>query len=114
MKPQALFSEHYERRLVTTPAWMESFACLAGDCPEVCCQQWNVDVDPKHAESLRHIEDPELQELMDHVLRTVHIRRPGSHKADTIHRLQLLSQPDHHCPLLNEHGECRLQKKYGP
>ena len=106
--------QHYDRRLVTAPDWMENFACLAGDCPEVCCQQWNVDVDPGHAESLRHIEDPELQELMNRVLRSVHIRRPGSRHVDTIHRLQLLSQPDHHCPLLNQRGECRLQKKYGP
>ena len=105
--------QHYDKRLVTAPAWMERFRCLAGDCPEVCCQQWNVDVDPKHAESLRHIEDPELQKLMDRVLRTAHIRRPGSRHTDTIHRLQLLSQPNRRCPLLNERNECRLQKKYG-
>ena len=112
-KRTGITDQHYDRRIVTAPDWMEDFACLAGDCPEVCCQQWNVDVDPKHAESLRHIEDPELQELMNRVLRTVRIRRPGSRQADTIHRLQLLNQPDHHCPLLNERRECRLQKKYG-
>ena len=106
--------EHYDRRMVYAPEWMRRFACLAGDCPEVCCQQWNVDVDPAHAESLRHIDDPELQELMNSVLRTVRIRRPGSRQTDTIHRLQLLNRPDRRCPLLNERNECRLQKKYGP
>ena len=107
-------NEHYDRRTVWAPAWMKDFQCLAGDCPEVCCQQWNVDVDPAHAESLRHIPDPELQELMDRVLRSAVIRRPGSRKADRIHRLQLLSQPDRRCPLLNERNECRLHKKFGP
>lgn len=106
--------EHYDRRMVYAPEWMRRFACLAGDCPEVCCQQWNVDVDPAHAESLRHIDDPELQELMNSVLRTARIRRPGSRQTDTIHRLQLLNRPDRRCPLLNERNECRLQKKYGP
>ncbi len=106
--------QHYDRRTVTAPDWMRDFACLAGDCPEVCCQQWNVDVDPAHAESLRHIGDPELQELMNRVLRTARIRRPGSRQTDTIHRLQLLSQPDRRCPLLNERNECRLHKKFGP
>lgn len=106
--------EHYDRRMVFAPDWMRKFACLAGDCPEVCCQQWNVDVDPSHAESLRHIGDPELQALMDGILRSVRIRRPGSRQAETVHRLQLLSRPDKHCPLLNERNECRLHKKYGP
>ena len=106
--------EHYDRRMVYAPEWMRKFACLAGDCPDVCCQQWNVDVDPAHAESLHHIEDPELQKLMDSILRSVRIRRPGSRQAETIHRLQLLNQPDKRCPLLNERNECRLHKKYGP
>ena len=106
--------EHYDRRMVYAPEWMRKFACLAGDCPEVCCQQWNVDVDPAHAESLRHIGDPELQPLMDSILRSVRIRRPGSRQTDTIHRLQLLNQPGRRCPLLNERNECRLHKKYGP
>ena len=106
--------EHYDRRLVYAPEWMKDFACLAGDCPEVCCQQWNVDVDPAHAESLRHIDDPELQELMNSVLRSVRLRRPGSRHAETVHRLQLLNRPDRRCPLLNERNECRLHKKYGP
>ena len=56
--------EHYDRRMVYAPEWMRKFACLAGDCPDVCCQQWNVDVDPAHAESLHHIEDPEMQKLI--------------------------------------------------
>ena len=106
--------EHYDRRMVYAPEWMRTFSCLAGDCPEVCCQQWNVDVDPAHAESLRHIEDPELQELMSSVLRSVRIRRPGSRQTETVHRLALLSRPDKRCPLLNERNECRLHKKYGP
>ena len=79
--------EHYDRQMVYAPDWMRKFACLAGDCTEVCCQQWNVDVDPVHAESLRHIDDPELQELMDRVLRSARIRRPGSRQTETVSRL---------------------------
>ena len=37
-----------------------------------------------------------------------------SGNAGVQYRLQLLNAPDRRCPILNENGECRLQKKYGP
>ena len=105
--------EHYDRRFVCAPGWMENFQCIAGSCPETCCQQWNIDVDPEHAKSYTNLEDPELQPVIDRLLRRFKIRRPGKREAELQFRLQLLSQPNRRCPILNEKGECRLQKKYG-
>lgn len=31
------------------PAYYEEFRCLAGTCPDSCCQEWDVDVDPDSA-----------------------------------------------------------------
>ena len=104
----------YDRRVVTAPQWMEHFQCIAGECPETCCQQWNIEVDPVHADSYTHLGDPELQAVMSYLLRIFRVRRPGQRNAGVQYRLQLLNAPDRRCPILNENGECRLQKKYGP
>ena len=103
----------YDRRVVTAPQWMEHFQCIAGECPETCCQQWNIEVDPVHADRYTHLGDPELQAVMSQLLRTFRVRRPGKRNAEVQYRLQLLNAPDRRCPILNENGECRLQKKYG-
>lgn len=104
----------YDRRVVTAPQWMENFRCIAGECPETCCQLWNIEVDPDHAECYTRLEDPELQPVITQLLRTFRVRRPGQRNAVVQYRLQLLNAPDRRCPILNENGECRLQKKYGP
>lgn len=104
---------YYDRRLLTAPDWMKDFSCIAGDCPETCCQRWNIDVDSGHAESYTHLGDPELQAILDRLLHKIRVRHPGKRHVETEYRLQLLREPDQCCPLLNERGECRLQKKYG-
>ena len=104
---------YYDRRLLTAPDWMKDFSCIAGDCPESCCQRWNIDVDSGHAESYTHLGDPELQSILDRLLHKIRVRHPGKRQGETLYRLQLLKEPDERCPLLNERGECRLQKKYG-
>ena len=105
--------EHYDRRLVTAPDWMKNFCCIAGDCPETCCQKWNIDVDPVHAECYTHLGDPDLQDILQRLLHKIRVRRPGKKEAETQYLLRLLKEEDSRCPLLNDRGECRLQKKFG-
>ncbi len=104
---------HYDRRTVYAPEWMKTFVCLAGDCPDTCCRDWNIEVSSDCADRFRHMDDPELQAVMDKLLRSVRIRRLGSWQAESRHRLMLTNQPDMRCPFLNGNAECRLQKKYG-
>lgn len=105
--------QKYDRRVVIAPKWMENFRCIAGACPETCCRQWNIDVDPVHAESYTHLGDPELQKVMGHLLHKFRLRRPGMREPEMQYRLMLTNFPEQRCPMLNENGECRLQKKYG-
>lgn len=105
--------DRYDRRIVTAPQWMENFQCIAGDCPETCCQQWNIDVDPLHGDLYSRLEDPELAGILGQLLRSFRLRRAGQRGHEVQYRLMLLDQPDGRCPLLNARGECRLQKKYG-
>ncbi len=105
--------EVYDRRTVYAPEWMKTFVCLAGDCPDTCCRDWNIEINSEEAERFRRLDDPELQAVMDRLLHSMRFRRPGSRQTEIRHRLQLLDQPDERCPFLNERAECRLQKKYG-
>ena len=103
----------YERRMVNAPKWMEDFSCIADRCTDSCCQQWNIEVDPVHAECYTDLGDPDLQPIMDRLLHRFYIRRVGMRKPERQYRLLLLNEPDKRCPLLDETGKCRLQKKYG-
>ena len=105
--------EKYDRRCVTAPSWIRDFHCIAEDCPDTCCQQWNIEVDPLHAELYEHLEDRELRDILESLVRGFRVRKPGQKEAQLQYRLQLTNRPDQRCPLLNESGQCRLQKKYG-
>ena len=35
------------------PAYYDRFRCLAGACPDSCCREWDVDVDPDSAKRYR-------------------------------------------------------------
>ena len=72
----------YDRRIVTAPDWMKEFTCIANKCSETCCQQWNIDVDPIHAECYTHLGDPELQMIMDGLLHRFQLRRSGMRKPE--------------------------------
>lgn len=39
--------------LITKPAYYDTFHCLAGACPDSCCQEWDVQVDPVSAARYR-------------------------------------------------------------
>ena len=34
---------------ITKPYYFDSFRCIAGACPDSCCKEWDVQVDPEFA-----------------------------------------------------------------
>ena len=50
------------------PAYYKDFSCLAGACPDSCCHEWEVDVDPDAADYYRHLPG-ELGDRLREVLR---------------------------------------------
>ena len=54
---------------IVKPTFYKDFKCIAGDCPDSCCQGWEVDAD---AESLEYYNtlDPslEIKQRIDRVL----------------------------------------------
>lgn len=84
-----------------TPSFYKSFACIAGDCPDSCCQGWEVDAD---AESLSFYKtlSGSLRDKIDHVL-------DKDEFGNTIFRLA-----DHkRCPFLNHENLCDMHIEIG-
>ena len=43
---------------LTKPDYFDRFHCLAGGCPDSCCQEWEVQVDPDSASRYRKLPGP--------------------------------------------------------
>lgn len=83
------------------PAYYKDFSCLAGACPDSCCHEWEVDVDPDAADYYRHLPG-ELGDRLREVL------RDGE---DGWASMALTE--DRRCPMWREDGLCRIQAELG-
>ena len=52
---------------IRKPAYFDQFQCLAGACPDSCCQEWDVQVDPQAAAMYRALQG-ELGDRLRQVL----------------------------------------------
>ena len=84
---------------ISKPAYYDEFRCLAGDCPDSCCQEWDVDVDEKSAAFYRGLPG-ELGDRLREVLQDT--------EAGTVMTIQ-----DGRCPMWRADGLCRIQAELG-
>ena len=84
---------------ITKPAYYDSFRCLAGACPDSCCQEWDVQVD--EASALRYLALP--GPLGDKLREKLHLE-------DGEYYLQIT---DRRCPMWRLDGLCRIQAELG-
>lgn len=81
------------------PAYYKTFACIASRCPDSCCHEWEVQVDPEAAARYRGMEgilgDDLRRELYDQEGRTYLRSREGR------------------CPMWRADGLCRIQAELG-
>lgn len=85
---------------ITVPNHYHKFRCLAAACPDSCCKDWAVQVDPQAAEFYRSLPG----ELGDR-LRQVMQEEDG----DTI----LALEADGRCPMWRDDGLCRIHAQLG-
>ena len=81
------------------PNYFDTFRCIASSCPDSCCKEWDVAVDPEKAAFYRSLPGP----LGDR-LRQVLYEEDG----DTYMAIE-----NRRCPMWREDGLCRIQAELG-
>ena len=85
--------------LITKPSYFDTFRCIAGDCPDSCCKEWDVQVDEKSAACYRA-----LPGALGDRLREVLYDEDGE---------VYMAITDGRCPMWRADGLCRIQAELG-
>ena len=85
--------------IITKPSYFDDFRCIAGDCPDSCCKEWDVQVDEASAAYYRALPGA-LGDRLREVLRT------GD--GETV-----MTITDGRCPMWRDDGLCRIQAELG-
>ena len=85
--------------LITKPDYFDHFQCIAGQCPDSCCKEWDVQVDEASASYYRSLSG-DLGDRLREVLHT-----EGDETVMTI--------TDGRCPMWRNDGLCRIQAELG-
>lgn len=85
---------------IIKPSYFDSFRCIAGACPDSCCQEWDVLVDPETAAFYRALPG----DLGDR-LRQVLVDDPEYGTTMEI--------DNRRCPMWRQDGLCRIQAELG-
>lgn len=84
---------------LTKPIYFDTFRCIASDCPDSCCKEWDVHVDPDKAVLYRS-----LPGALGDRLREVLYDEDGE---------VFMSIVDRRCPMWRTDGLCRIQAELG-
>lgn len=84
---------------ICKPEYYDRFRCLAGDCPDSCCQDWTVQVDEKSAAFYRSLPGA----LGDRLRQVLDDGEDGV----------TLTLQEGRCPMWEADGLCRIQRELG-
>lgn len=84
---------------IVEPKYYRSFHCIASACPDSCCKEWEVDVDPESAAHYRTLPGG-LGDCLRQVLRDT--------DDGTVMTIQ-----NGRCPMWRQDGLCRIQAELG-
>lgn len=100
------------------PKYYEAFSCIAAECPDSCCKEWSVDVDPQAAAFYRQLSGDlgdrlreVLQDTDDGTIMTIENGRCPMWRADGLCRIQAELGHDALCKVCREFP--RLTHDYG-
>lgn len=85
--------------IIVKPDFYDRFTCLAGSCPDSCCQEWEVDVDAAAAEKYLKLPGDLGQALRRHLY------ADGEN-----YRMRIENR---RCPMWQQDGLCRIQAELG-
>ena len=88
---------------IVKPTFYKTFKCIAGDCPDSCCQGWEVDADSDSLEYYKTIDNSlEIKKRIDSVL-----------SKDEFDNTIFTLAPKKRCPFLNDENLCDMHIAIG-
>lgn len=88
---------------IVKPTFYKNFKCIAGDCPDSCCQGWEVDADSDSLEYYKTLDNSlEIKKRIDSVL-----------TKDEFDNTIFTLAPKKRCPFLNEENLCDMHIAIG-
>lgn len=84
---------------IYSPAYYEEFRCVAAACPDSCCKEWTVDVDPVSAARYRALDG----DLGDRLRAVLQDTEDGT----------VMAIENGRCPMWRQDGLCRIQAELG-
>ena len=82
------------------PEYYHAFHCIAASCPDSCCKEWAVDVDPEAAAYYSHLPGP----LGDRLRSVLQMDDDGS---------AVMAIENGRCPMWRQDGLCRIHAELG-
>lgn len=88
---------------IVKPTFYKTFKCIAGDCPDSCCQGWEVDADSNSLEYYKTLDNSlEIKKRIDSVL-----------SKDEFDNTIFTLAPKKRCPFLNDENLCDMHIAIG-
>lgn len=88
---------------IVKPTFYKDFKCIAGDCPDSCCQGWEVDADSDSLDYYKTLDNSlEIKKRIDSVL-----------SKDEFDNTIFTLAPKKRCPFLNEENLCDMHIAIG-
>lgn len=88
---------------IVKPTFYKNFKCIAGDCPDSCCQGWEVDADIDSLEYYKTLDNSlEIKKRIDSVL-----------SKDEFDNTIFTLAPKKRCPFLNNENLCDMHIAIG-
>lgn len=88
---------------IVKPTFYKDFKCIAGDCPDSCCQGWEVDADVESLEYYNTLDPSlEIKQRIDRVL-----------SKDEFDNNIFTLAPKKRCPFLNDENLCDMHIAIG-
>lgn len=84
---------------IIKPSYYDTFRCIAGECPDSCCHQWQVQVDEEAAAFYRGLEGP-----LGDALRGCMVDTESGTEMENV---------NDRCPMWRADGLCRIQAELG-
>ena len=82
------------------PTYYHLFACIAGSCPDSCCKDWEVQVNPETAKRYAELSGP----LGDRLRQVMRFEEDGS---------AVMVNENGRCPMWRDDGLCRIHAELG-